>query len=151
MSKKLIIIGVVAGVIAVGSFVFAGYARKFCNPEKRAEFIIKKITKKLDLTNKQVETVNEIKKDLLEKRNDFRAVREEIHDDLMEQVKSDSFDKDEVKNILDRKKKKMLGMRNLIIDKAEQFHGILSSEQKEKLVDLIEKFKDKRHRMCGSK
>jgi Spy/CpxP family protein refolding chaperone len=143
MKSKIIALSVVLGVVASGA-LFLGCRHKYKSPEKRAEWIVGKIASELDLDDDQKLELDRIKDEALEKYREHREKRKAIHGRVIELVKSDTLDVDEVNRIFDEREKKMKKMRPFIIEKITEFHRILKPEQKEKLAEKLQEFK-KRH------
>ena len=144
MPHKLIIIGVVATIVAVLSFITAGCVRHCSSPEKKAQWAANRIKKKLKLNDEQAKTVDKIKEEILAKKADFESLKEGLHKDFLEQIKSDSFDETKINQVLESKERKFKELRLFLVDKAGEFHAILTPEQREKLAKKAEKM-HKRH------
>jgi periplasmic protein CpxP/Spy len=144
MKSKLITLSVIAvGMLASGA-LFWGCRHGHGSPEKKAEWIVSKISSELDLTDEQKLELNRIKDEALEKYREHREERKTVHARIVNLITSDTLDVDEVNKIFDEREKKQKEMRPFIIEKIVEFHRILKPEQKEKLVRKLEKFM-KRH------
>ncbi|MCD6311659.1 MAG: Spy/CpxP family protein refolding chaperone [Elusimicrobia bacterium] len=145
VSKKgLIIVGAVL-LLAVGLFISKklhhGKFRRHGPPHERiANFLIKRISSELELTERQQDTVNRIKEEILSKRKERTGSREDIKNAVIKQIKSSSFDKEEVMTLIEEEKFYKEKMGHFMIDKLAEFHAILTPEQKEKLAEKIEHF-----------
>ena len=82
MTKKLVLVAVIA-VLATAGIIFGAQALRYHyrqrnfggQPEKRAEFFVKKLTKRLDLTREQQDKVNKIKDEILARTKNLREDR----------------------------------------------------------------------------
>jgi periplasmic protein CpxP/Spy len=146
MSKKLIPIAVIAVLAITGALVFGcGPHRFFCAPpEKKAEYIVKKLTRDLDLTKDQVVKVNKIKEEILERTKVLRNDRDAVHRDVVAMVKSDKLERNTVNNFISKREDKILALKPFIVDKLVEFHDILTPQQRIKLAEKMEKF----HKWC---
>ena len=140
MSKKLKL-GLIIGSAVGALIITAGCARSCCSHEKRVDWIVSRLESKLDLSEKQMVTVNKIKVEILAKHGEFEGIHEGIHETVLSQVKSNTFDKNAVNLMFDDKEKKLRELKNFFVDKAAEFHAILTPAQREKLAKEMEKFK----------
>ncbi len=141
MTRKMIQLTAVAGVIAAG-IAIGGCAKKrflYKSPEKRAEFIVKKLTHTLDLTKDQVEKLNKIKDEILARTKNFRNDREDLYNQAIALIKSDKLDANALKNWISRHEQIRNELKPFIIDKIIEFHDMLTPEQKNKLAEKMEK------------
>jgi len=141
MTRKMIQFTAVAGVIAAG-IAIGGCAKKrflYKSPEKRAEFIVKKLTRTLDLTRDQVEKLNKIKNEILARTKNFRNDREDLYNQAIALIKSDKLDANALKNWISRHEQIRNELKPFIIDKIIEFHDMLTPEQKNKLAEKMEK------------
>ncbi|OHD69286.1 MAG: hypothetical protein A2W19_15930 [Spirochaetes bacterium RBG_16_49_21] len=125
----------------------AGCAKKhfLCKtPEKRAEFIVKKLTRTLDLTEEQVEKLNKIKDEILAATKNIRNERKAFRNEALVLVKSEKLDRNAFNNLISRREQAWNELKPLIIDKLIEFHSMLTPEQKNKLAEKMEKF----HHYC---
>ncbi|MCJ7772932.1 MAG: Spy/CpxP family protein refolding chaperone, partial [Desulfobacterales bacterium] len=117
-------------------------------PEKRAESIVKKITKDLDLNDTQQKQLESAKIDFLEKGREMREAHLSMRKELKEQLSGDKIDQTALHKIYGDNKLKMDGMVSLFTERLAEFHSTLSPEQKTKLVARLESL-EKKHRRRG--
>ena len=145
MRKKLVSFGLVAMVAAA---VLAGGCAKerfACkSPEKRAEFIVKRLTNTLDLSKEQVEKLNKIKDEILARTKNVQNDRQAMREEALALVKSEKLDRNALLNMISKREKAWNDLKPFMIDKLIEFHGMLTPEQKIKLAEKMEKF----HRNC---
>ena len=140
MVKNLIIIGVIAGVIGLG---IVGCRHGFSHnrsPEKKAEYIVAKISSKLDLDENQKTRLNKIKDEILEEAKPHRESKEEFRREAMELLRSDKITEEGVEKLVAKKEAAYKEMKPFIIKKIVEFHSILNTDQKNKLADKMEEF-----------
>jgi protein CpxP len=136
----------IAAFIAMGGLLVAltgcrGHGPHRGSPEKKAEFVINRLKAELDLSEQQVELLNDIHKDIRSKFEENRPQREEHFELLKSQILSDRLDTEKIKQYMNAQQNKHREMRDYIIQQIKRFHDTLTAEQKQKLVSLLEEFK----------
>jgi Spy/CpxP family protein refolding chaperone len=133
-------------LILTGSLIIAGCGRhRFhrASPEKKAEWVVKKITKELDLDEQQQTKLNQIKTELLDKHKDFKGMHGELFSELRDQISSSQIDQDKLNTLFMEKEDQFREMHTFAISKFAEFHSMLTPEQRNKLVEHMDKFKEK--------
>ncbi len=128
-----------------GILIIAGCARhQFyrASPEKKAEMIVKKITKELDLNEQQQTKLNQIKTDLLNKHTELHVTGGEFIDEIRSQISFSQIDQDKLNAIFKEKEDQFREMRTFAISKLAEFHAMLTPEQRGKLIEHMDKFKN---------
>jgi len=144
ITKTLILGGTV--LIAMGLFSGCGHRlHKSGDPEKKANYIVKRMTKTLKLSEVQSTEVRKIVNDLMSKGQDLMGDKQKHHAVLLKQLRSDQIDMDLISNLADEKTGQIDEMKSLMITKFSELHAILTPEQRTKLADLIEKKTARRH------
>ena len=147
----LIIIGLVigTGTLIISQFPEVGYGKDGHwgrpSPERKAKFLVKMLTHKLDLTEKQQKRVNKIKNEILAKRKEFKGVRQEILNGVLSQIKKPKVNEATLNQLLASKEVHLKTMRKFLVSKFAEFHSILTPAQKVKLAKGIKEF-HKRHK-----
>ncbi|EPG65338.1 periplasmic heavy metal sensor [Leptospira wolffii] len=113
------------------------------SPEKRANYIVKKLKSELDLTETQAATLDKIKADVLEKRKELKMVGPFLPKEAVEELRADKFNAEKLNKLGEEREKKMAAFRVFFTKKAGEFHAVLTPEQRGKLADLILKFQSK--------
>lgn len=113
------------------------------SPEDRANGMIERITSKLDLDVSQKAYLQTVKEDMLAMKTEMQASRNKLKDELIVQIKNDTFDTTRLDGLMGQKKAEIEKMIQLFKDRMIIFHGTLSADQKEKLVELIESFQER--------
>ncbi|MDH5682401.1 MAG: Spy/CpxP family protein refolding chaperone [Spirochaetota bacterium] len=144
MLKKPVIWITLTGLIFGGLF-FEGCSRghHYSSPEKRAKWIISKLESELDLTSQQLTKVNQIKDKILTRRKELRSKNKNLFKEFIAQIKQDKVDVEEVNKLIGQKEKQFRKNKKFYVDKFVEFHEILTSKQREKLVNKLQKFHDK--------
>jgi protein CpxP len=141
--SKLFIILVVISVVAAGCC--HRFYRNHCMPshKKAAQWIIKKLSKNLDLNEEQKKELNRIKDEISAKHQQLKSDHQEILNAVLLQIKNDKVDEAALNEIFDSKEEKIKEMRSFLIAKLAEFHSILTPAQRDKLAQHIKKYHDK--------
>jgi len=143
MKKKRTLIGVtvfitLALILAACSHSrFAGYHG--ASPEKRVEWIKKHISDELNLDTAQNEKLAALAADLLECRQKMKPVREQGRLELAALVKAEKLDRNDLEQLVDKKRVHVEEMIDVVMDHAVEFHQMLTPEQRSLLAEKIEK------------
>lgn len=136
----------VMGFVSLGmaSAAFSG-CRHHRSPEKRAEWVVKKISSELDLTDVQVAKLNSIKDEFLAERKAHEGKRKVAVDEFLKQVRSDKMDTAKLQSIVDDRKLHMDQMGPKLVARIAEFHAMLTPEQRNKAADKLQKLADRFH------
>ncbi|WP_040509079.1 Spy/CpxP family protein refolding chaperone [Leptospira wolffii] len=130
-------------VLGTATVLTQGCHHKWMSPEKRANYIVKKLKSELDLTETQAATLDKIKADVLEKRKELKMVGPFLPKEAVEELRADKFNAEKLNKLGEEREKKMAAFRVFFTKKAGEFHAVLTPEQRGKLADLILKFQSK--------
>ncbi len=148
MIKVLTNIFAVLGLIATLGVAIGVTYHHFYGPEHRAEWIVKRISSKLDLDTTQsaklqavIDTVNSLRQDK------FKS-HEQVLDQIRNSIKSDTLDKQLLLGMVNEHADTVKQLAPAVIDKLAEFHASLTPAQREKLADHLDRF---RHggKFCG--
>jgi Spy/CpxP family protein refolding chaperone len=109
--------------------------------EHKAEFVIDYVSEVLDLNDAQVEQLNRIKAELVEKGRQMHADQDEVRAEIIAQLKSEEIDQQRLKQLVAVKRAQMEELTDLMIVRLAEFYRTLSPEQKTRLVAKLETFK----------
>lgn len=115
------------------------------SPEEKADKIISKLTSKLDLTDIQVTKLHEIKTKVFEIKATYKDEHKNSHKELKELFLSDQITTDDIKNLIQKKTNRIDEILPQILPQVLEFHASLSKDQKENVLDCMEKFKKWHH------
>jgi Spy/CpxP family protein refolding chaperone len=132
--------------LMIGFFIISCGRGKRWNSEKIANKIVKHVSSELKLNDSQKKQLEEIKTGYLEKKKTHRKNTKGERMKLMEMVKKDSIDKNQVSEIYSKMDKSKAETREWLTDQLIEFHKTLSPEQKEKLVSMMEKYMAKKNK-----
>ena len=136
LRKGLYIALMISQVLGIG--FFSG-----CRPHghhRGVEFAVDYVTEVLDLTEAQEEQLNQIKDELMAKREQMHAKKAEHHDEIVALLLSEEIDQKKVNAIITEHRAQMDEMIDLMVERFVEFHGTLTPEQKTKLVKKLEGF-----------
>ena len=114
-----------------------------CRPHghgRGVEFAVDYVTEVLDLNEAQQAHLNQIKEELIQKREQMRANKAKHHDEIIAQLSSEEIDQERVKVIIAEHRAQMDEMIDLMVERFAEFHRTLTPEQKTKLVKKVEGF-----------
>jgi len=116
--------------------------------EKKADHVVKKITKKLDLNEEQQKLLNDIKVEILAKRGEFKGGKKDLMNEFASQVKKGEVDQASINALFEKKEVHMKEMRSLAVARFAEFHKSLNPEQKAKLAEWVDKKNQKCQKWC---
>lgn len=131
-SKKVIIIL----LTAVLALILSGCFR---TPEQRAEHMVKHLAAELKLNDSQTAQLEKIKDEILARRPGMIKMREDTVKEANELMKSAEVDKTRLNALVDKNQAQVNDLMRFVSDKFTEIHDMLTPEQREKLVAMIEK------------
>jgi Spy/CpxP family protein refolding chaperone len=147
MTSKIILAVVITAAVTAGiifgaqAFRHYYYERHFWGrPEKRAEYLVGKITKKLDLNAVQQEKLERIKTEILAKTKNFRKEGDSLRKEMRSLFTSDKLTKGMVDKFLKERRAKIDELRPFFVDKIIEFHNMLTPAQRGKFAGMIERW-----------
>ncbi len=146
LTKKFFI-GVLLGVLAgVGGTALAGRCAfsAFRNPEKRINWMVSRLTNKLDLNENQQNGLENIKKEVTARFAEIKTFHERVPQEIISQIEAGTVDETRLNAFFDEENVKIVETRKFLIQKFSQFHSTLTAEQKKKLEEEIRKFFERR-------
>ena len=111
----------------------------FRTPEQRAEHMVKHLAAELKLNDSQTAQLEKIKDEFLAKRPEMTKMREETIKEANELMRSSEIDKARLNALFDKNQTQVNDMMKLVFAKFTEIHDMLTPEQREKLVVMIEK------------
>jgi len=124
-------------LVAVTAVMVSGCHR---TPEQKAEHMVKYIAAELKLDDTQKARMEKIKDEFLAKRPEMSKLREETVKEANELMRSTEIDKARLNALLERNKAFANDMIGFVAAKFTEIHDMLTPEQRDKLVNMIEKY-----------
>jgi hypothetical protein len=115
------------------------------NPESKAKYIINKVEKKLELNQNQKEKLLKLKDKILTIQKNKIPKKEEFQKDVKKLIVQVSISEVDIKSLLDRKRNDLDQILPEVLPELIDFHASLNPDQKNKLVQFIDKFGNKWH------
>ena len=140
MTHRNIIIAVASLFTLTG--ILAGCGRPFMgdhDPERRAGFMVKMISRELNLNDTQRARLNEIKDGVHARIKEIRDERKNHHGEMVALVKGPALTRDQLNRLAKTREDDYNRLKPYIIDRIIEFHAMLDQEQKNKLAELMEK------------
>ena len=116
------------------------------SPEDKADYMVSKVTRKLDLNEAQVAKLEKIKVAFLAELKAQVEKTDEKKQMINEFLMADQIEADKIKERIDERRKEMDTKFDQYFPLVADFHASLNKEQKEKLQKFANKMLDKRKR-----
>lgn len=145
--KRKIIIGAVLVMFIITGVAGFGFARGFYYKHRGDGpwgFMIGKIAGELDLNDQQKAEVEKIRDEIKAKMESNKPDRNNDMAEMEQMFRSDSFDKQKALDLMKQNDAKRDEMRSFMLDEVAKFHSILTPEQRNKAVDKMKEFRQKR-------
>jgi len=133
MLRKSYIIMIVMAALA--ALVLTGCYR---TPEKRAEYMVKRMASELALNDTQKAKLEKIKDEFLARRPEMAKMREETVKEANELMRSAEIDKARLNALVEKSQNGANDMIRFVTAKFTEIHDMLTPEQREKLTKHIE-------------
>jgi Spy/CpxP family protein refolding chaperone len=142
MKKSSVMVVVMAVLAAL--VLSACYHR---TPEQRAEYLVKRMSTELSLTDVQKAQLEKIKNEFLARRAEMPKLREETVKEANELMRSAEIDKTRLNALTEKNQTQMNDMISFVTAKFTEIHDMLTPDQREKLVKHVEEhMRNKHHR-----
>lgn len=137
---------ITTGLLLIGGLSACGHHYKQRNPEARAEYIIEKITNKLDLNDTQVSKLQVIKSEILEIRERTRQQRGDTHDTILSLLQQPTLDQQKLLDTINGHTQTINDNAPRIVSLLADFYDNLNPEQQKELQEHVEdRFEHHRH------
>lgn len=134
----IIIIILLASIITIASCRHGRHSKAY---HGCPDSMIETISTDLDLNDAQKGKLIEFKDELVSKKDKMRTGHLELKEALVAELKSDSFNEDRIKTLLDREQALLDEVTDLFVDRLGEFHSVLTPEQRVMLAAKVEKMK----------
>lgn len=112
-------------------------------PQEKYEKGVDYLSWKLDLTEEQQTYLKNQKEDLLKIVEEGKKNKESIGKTILDQLSKDRMDEEVLMELVDTQQKRFDQYATLLIPKLTEFHAMLTSEQKDTLLEEIKELKEK--------
>jgi Spy/CpxP family protein refolding chaperone len=140
-SKYIILI--IVSLTALLALIAAGCYHK--TPEQRAEGVVKHLVTTLNLDADQAAKLEKMKEEFLAKRPEMVKMREETFNDVKEMMLSQQLDQAKLNARTEKIQAQTSDMIRFISTKIVELHDMLTPEQRNKLVEEMEKHAQRHH------
>lgn len=131
------------GTVVLSTLMLVGCSRRTHTVEEKADWVVEKISKELELTQDQRAKLTAIKRDILGKKDLIESWKYgEIFDEALAQIKTESLDKGKLNTMLAQLEAKRTELRTLLVNKAAEFHAVLTPQQRTKAVEKLGRFRE---------
>jgi Spy/CpxP family protein refolding chaperone len=135
-------------ILAIISSLLLLSACHHYSPEKRTNWMMKKVTKDLNLNDSQKEQLDVFKTEMVMKGRELRVAYKNTMEEMGLQLRSEEFDKQKVEGAVSKIKGPQDEFISLFIEKLADFHSSLTAEQKKILAKKLDKMKNHGKRRC---
>ncbi|MBE9503423.1 MAG: Spy/CpxP family protein refolding chaperone [Proteobacteria bacterium] len=111
--------------------------------------MVEKIAADLDLNDAQKTKLIDFKDELAGKKDEMRAGHSKVKEAFIDELKSNSFNEERIKEIIDREQAMIDEIIDLFVDRLGEFHAVLTAEQRVKLAAKVDKMKGRKHGWHG--
>ena len=143
MSRKEKIIGGSLLTILTLGLIATGCKHRSCHfgnsPENKIEFFVEHVSDELDLTETQEAKVKNLAEEVRSKMESQKNTTHEIYTTLLGEIKNNTVNKEKLNSAIENKMNNFNEMKPFFIDKFAEFHNILTPEQRNELVEKMEK------------
>jgi protein CpxP len=138
MTRKML--AIVAGVaVVIGLLSWGAYAH-WGHRHNRVDWI----AKRLNLDEQQKTKLEAVHEAMQQAREEVKKERAELFDEIVAQVKSDQLDQAKVLQMFEQRQAAMRQVAPQVIARIAELHATLTPEQKTKIVEHLERMKERR-------
>lgn len=138
-----IIIGVVTSLALTTGLIAGEWHSR--DPEEKMDYMVSKITKKLDLNDAQVVELEKLKTDILALKKEFIAKKSEHHETLFQLFSQPTLDQQSIVNLVTEHTIAINAKAPVVVASMAGFYDSLTPEQQTKLRDKLAKHHKQGH------
>jgi Spy/CpxP family protein refolding chaperone len=132
--------------VLVGAIGFAGYHPGSSFTHGRfTNCLMEKFADKLELNNQQKDELTQIVEEVKGKHQEMHPMRAGIKKEIISELRNQEIDRNKVDSLYNDAKERIDEMYDFLVSRFLEFHKTLTPEQREKLVEEMEKHHE-RHR-----
>jgi protein CpxP len=132
---------ILAGVVALS----ISACHRYRTATERADRLVNKITKELDLNEQQQAKLAAVREAFLSARSQARPEHEAMFNDALAVVQSDQLDQAKLVQLLDRHHAAQKLQAAAVIPKLAEFHASLRPDQRAKAAEELKRFRERMH------
>ena len=114
-----------------------------------ADYAVKKLTDKLDLTKEQQVQLEKIKVEVVAQHKEMKGEKGQHFGLILDEFSKDTLDTTKLTAAMEAKQTKKSKHQAFMVEKLAEFHAILTPAQRTKLVEYLAEHKDKWGRHHG--
>lgn len=137
MKTFIIVAVIVVALLAVGGFAYAKYRGGCGGPEGRADWIISRISQRLDLNEDQKAKLEALGETLLGVRQDFIKTRSEGRGVMAELLSGPALDRERAQAQFQEHQETLTGHSGEVIEAMAEFSDSLNPEQRSVVVEWL--------------
>ena len=137
ISKRTIIV-ITAGTLLIGGVTACKHKMHSATAEERGEWVVEKVSKKLELNETQKIKLVNLKDELLAVRKTMRSDRDEKRAEVLAMMKQPTLDREKVNSMVQQKINVASTQAPVVIDAMADFYDSLDDAQRAELVEHIE-------------
>jgi Spy/CpxP family protein refolding chaperone len=108
-------------------------------------FLFGRIVEKLNLTDNQKAQVEKIRDEIRAKMESRKDTRGNMMEEFANEFKKDNLDRSKLIELDQKREQNKQEMKDFMMDKLVEFHNLLTPEQRNKAVELMQDMKNKFH------
>lgn len=136
-TKTKRILYILGGGTAILGIAACGAYRYHHDPEQRAQWMMKKVSKKLDLNADQQVKLETVRDQLVATVKIARAGRDSVHEEALDLIKGDKLDKEKAIEMVNKRTDTVKEHAPTIIAAIGDFYDSLNEDQRAKLRERI--------------
>ncbi|WP_455209729.1 Spy/CpxP family protein refolding chaperone [Kaarinaea lacus] len=131
-----------AVILIISALSITACGHRHHDPAQRGEWMMQRMTDHLDLNEEQQAKLRAIKMEFESSMQQYQEQRQQLFDRLATNIESPELDKQLLMEMVETRKKAYDDIAPRIIDKVIDFHASLNAEQKKKVADKMEHFRE---------
>ncbi len=140
--RNKIIIAAVASIAILGGVAACGHHG---SPEERADYMVEKVTSKLELSDAQVVELEQLKDELLNVRKSWLEERETVHNQVDTLLSQPTLDQQQALNMVRERTDSISQKAPQVVTALAGFYDSLDPEQQAMLREKIQEHSENRH------
>ncbi len=136
--RNKVMIAIASGIALISGLAACGHHR---SPEDRAEYMVEKITSKMELTEPQVSKLEALKNELLNVRQSMLAERDTVHEEVNELLNQPTLDQARALTLVQDRTDSINQKAPQVITALAGFYDSLNPEQQAMLREKLEAHK----------